>query len=433
MTGCSRPILALFVSLLLSLPGAIRAQGIVLPGAGPINRSMGGAAVAAPLDAAGAILWNPASLSGLDHSEFLVGVELLQLDNHLSSSITGTPISGTPRSDSGVNVLPAVAVAFRPAYSRWSYGLGLFAVGGFGVNYPGDVNNPILSPLLGGGPVYSKLSVLQLVPTVAYKVTDRLSVGFAPTITMIESNLDPGFLASPTIVPVPPNGSVAVYPSATHSRLHWGLGFQAGIYYETGHQWRVGASYKSPQWTEELTFYDADPITGLPRTLRMNLDYPGIYSVGVAYYGYPRLVWATDLRYVDYANADLFGDASGFDRTGAVTGLGWRSVFSLATGVQYQLTRSLSLRLGYVYTENPIRDEDTFFNIASPAIYEHIVSLGASWQLTARTALSIAYLRAFENSIKGFVPPATDVQPGAVSVESAQTINALVAGLQVRF
>ncbi|MDD4033102.1 MAG: hypothetical protein PHS48_07655, partial [Bacteroidales bacterium] len=41
----------------------ISAQGILLRGMGAVNESMGGAAVAAPLDATGAIYWNPASIS----------------------------------------------------------------------------------------------------------------------------------------------------------------------------------------------------------------------------------------------------------------------------------------------------------------------------------------------------------------------------------
>ena len=46
-------------------PVRLRAQGIALSGVGPVNRSMGGAATAAPIDAAGALMWNPASISGL--------------------------------------------------------------------------------------------------------------------------------------------------------------------------------------------------------------------------------------------------------------------------------------------------------------------------------------------------------------------------------
>jgi long-chain fatty acid transport protein len=385
-----------------------------------VNRAMAGAGVAAPIDAAGALLWNPAAVSGLAHSEFLIGLELLDLTNHVSS--TAGPFTGETRSDAGVNALPTVAVAFQPQDSPWSFGLGMFSIGGFGANYPGGGTDPIFAPPPGGmGPVYSKLAVLQLVPTAAYRVTERLAIGFAPTVVVADVALDPDGLATP---------SPAGYPSATHTRTHWGLGFQAGIYYETESQWRFGASYKSPQWLEGLTFYDANP-TGLPLTLKA--DYPGIISVGTAYYGLPRTVCAVDVRYIDYANTDLFGDDSGYDATGAMTGLGWRSVVSVAMGVQYELTDKWTIRGGYVYTQNPIRDADAFFNVAAPAVYQQIVAVGATWKMTCRTSLSLAYLHAFENSIAGpWNLPGVGPVPGT-SVEIRQSIDALVAGMQVRF
>ena len=46
------------------------AQGVYLPSIGPTNQSFGGAATAAPIDLAGALYWNPATLSGLKKPEF---------------------------------------------------------------------------------------------------------------------------------------------------------------------------------------------------------------------------------------------------------------------------------------------------------------------------------------------------------------------------
>ena len=51
--------------------------GPLIAGAGPVNRSMGGAATAAPLSAGGALMWNAATLSGLEGSQIDVGAELL--------------------------------------------------------------------------------------------------------------------------------------------------------------------------------------------------------------------------------------------------------------------------------------------------------------------------------------------------------------------
>jgi long-chain fatty acid transport protein len=420
-----------FVMATLGFASGVGAQGIVIPGAGPVNRSMGGAGVAAPLDAAGALLWNPASITGLETSEFVIGLEFLYLDTNIGSAVDvapGVTFAGETRSDSGVGILPTVAVAFRNEDSPWTFGLGLFSIGGFSMNLPASPlappTNPVLSPTFGGGSVYSKLAVLQLVPTAALQVTDRLSIGLAPTIAIADAALDPNLWTTPNL-----DGS---YPNGTHSRTNWGLGFQVGIYYEMENGWHFGASYKSPQWLEEFAFYSEDS-DGNPRTDRLNVDYPAIISAGAAYYGLARTVWAIDVRYVDYANTQLFGDPAGFDENGAATGLGWESVLSVATGVQYQLTDALSLRCGYTFSENPIPDESTFYNLGSTAIYKHIVSVGASWRITCRTSLSIAYLKAFENSISGAVEaPGIGPIPGT-SVTSRQSIDALVAGLQVKF
>ena len=64
-----RRIVLTFACLtLFSLPTAVHAQGFVLPGIGPTNRSVGGAGTAAALDATGALHWNPAVILDLPES-----------------------------------------------------------------------------------------------------------------------------------------------------------------------------------------------------------------------------------------------------------------------------------------------------------------------------------------------------------------------------
>jgi long-chain fatty acid transport protein len=364
---------------------------------------------------------NPAAITGLESSEFVMGLDFLQVSMHLASELG--PLADETRSDSGVAALPTMAVAFQSEDSPFALGFGLFSIGGFGANYPGSTTNPILTPptVTGVGPIYSKLNVYQVISTIGVKLTDQLSIGFSPTVVIAEAALDPDVFAPPT--------APFDYPGATHARPHWGLGFHAGIYYEMNCDWRFGASYKSPQWIEDFTFF-SDPPTPV---LGLKADYPGIISLGGSYCGIPCTLIAVDLRYVDYKNTDLFGHGTGYDpATTAMTGLGWKSVFAISTGVQYQLNDSLSLRAGYLYTENPIADADTFFNVASSAIYQHMISVGATWQITCRTGLNIAYLRALHNSIEGPWQLPSGPLAGSL-VKSREWVDALVIGLQVKF
>src|ERR1700722_5428895 len=80
----------IFLTLLCAAApvGGARAQyGTILSGTGPVNRSMAGASTAAPLSAAGALFWNPASISGLERSEVEVGAELIFPHSNVTSRV----------------------------------------------------------------------------------------------------------------------------------------------------------------------------------------------------------------------------------------------------------------------------------------------------------------------------------------------------------
>ncbi|MFK7737185.1 MAG: outer membrane protein transport protein, partial [Pirellulaceae bacterium] len=119
-------------------------QGIILQGGGPVNRSMGGASVAAPIDAIGAIYWNPASISGMAQSETSVALDLLFANHTIESSIGG--FSGSSTADIGALPIPNVGVVHKTSNERLTLGAGLNAVAGLGTNFAASTTNPILAP-----------------------------------------------------------------------------------------------------------------------------------------------------------------------------------------------------------------------------------------------------------------------------------------------
>jgi long-chain fatty acid transport protein len=423
---------------LLAWESTTCAQGLVLPAIGPVNQSMGGASVAAPLDSIGALYWNPATLSGLSQSEMEFGVQLLYTRTTLSSSLgansvgpglPATSLSGSTSSDTGIYPLPSFGLSYRPTDSPITLGLGVFTTGGYGVNYPGVSTNPILSPRppegFGVGAIYSELEILELAPAVSYQVTDNLSVGLGPTIVAEKLSVNPGIFATPFVG----NGSIT-YPTATNAPFYWGLGFQAGVYYTLTSDWHFGGSFRSTEWVQTIRFNSQDPA-GNAEELHFKLDYPMITSIGVSYTGIDKLLLATDVRYVDYHNTSGFR-STGFDAAGAVTGLGWRSVVAVAAGAQYRLSDSVSVRLGYSFNPDPIPDSASFFNAASPALYEHIVFLGGTYKVTTCFSIMAAYYHAFHNSITG--PYETASGPIAASaVTNSAEIDALTLGFSVAF
>jgi long-chain fatty acid transport protein len=428
----AKALLAIGVAALSVLPA--RAQiGPILPAPGPVNRSMGGTAVAAPIDGLGALYWNPATITHVPNTMDF-GLEIFFPHSSLASSVPANafgpglppvPLAGEAISRPGIFPLPSVSLVYHAEDWPLTFGLGAFPVAGFGANYPGSLLNPIVSPQrpngLGLGPIYSQFSTLQIAPAVAWKINDHLSVAAGPTIDLSSLDADPLFVVSPN-----PDGS---YPPGTHSRIAWGAGFQMGVYYRFDNGFRVGASFKSPQWLETFQWQTVDNL-GRPRLASWHFDLPMIPSVGVAYH-VDRWLIGSDLRYVDFGNAAGLSQ-SGFDPSGAVRGLGWKSCFGLTFGVQYLLTDSLSLRAGYTYNGSPIEDQFTSFNVASTTIIEHTVSLGASYKLTDLLTLSLAYAHGFENSNTGPLVTPLGAIPGSM-VRNKASVDTIIFGARVRF
>lgn len=437
----SANLLVVFLAVMVPSGRVAYAQhGLVLSGVGPINRSMGGASVAAPLDASGAIHWNPATITALKTSEVEWGLELLYPQARLLSKVSagalgpGFPpstLAGSNRSNEGVFPLPTLGAVYKPAGSRWSYGLGAFAVGGFAVSFPGSQTNPILTPQpphgLGMGAVSSELQVMQVVPTASCKITKRLSIGVAPTLSLARLAVDPALFAAPD----DSNGDgFPGYPLGKHSRYHWGAGIQGGILFELDEGLNLGFSIKSPQWFETFRFNSSDEL-GRPQMLEFNFDYPMILSVGAAYSGFKRWLFATDIRFIDYSNTDGLRSAS-FDSRGAVTGLGWNSIVAIAAGVQHRILDGLSFRVGYTYNQNPIDDARTSFNIASPLVLQHTLYSGASYQMKGNLLVSLAYAHAFDNLISGHIVGVSGPIPGT-QVAGGISADTAMLGVSVRF
>jgi long-chain fatty acid transport protein len=413
------------------LPPAVRGQGIVTPGAGPINRGMAGASTAAPVDF-GSTYWNPANLSGLERSEFLLGSELVIPSTHFTANLPAGAINGqfppenrfgTARSDSGVAPLLATGVAFRlDDDSPWTFGLGVFSFVGGSVNYAANPSVPVLTPrlpprFLGVGPIYGAASLLAVQPMASYRVGERLSIGAGPVITAGTVSLYPAFFA-----PEPdPSSPVPRFAPATNSRPFWGGGFQGGLLYELSEDWNVGFSYKSPVWQERWGFNSVTRNL-FPRRIGVQATLPAIFSWGVAYKGLERALIDVDLRYLDYANAALFGESL------IDGGLGWRSVFAVAVGAQYALTERLTVRGGYLFNTNPIPEVGTLFNAQLPAITQNTLSIGTSLRLTDDITLSAAWVHGFRNAVQGGV--LEDV--GAFTKLDTQ-YDSIVAGLNVQF
>ncbi|MCB0620759.1 MAG: outer membrane protein transport protein [Saprospiraceae bacterium] len=392
--------------------------GHVMQGAGAVNFSMGGAATAQPIDASGALQWNPAAITAFDYTRFELSAAFFTAAPEVSSNVTMPDgqggfltVTGVTEDDRGLSVLPTLAAVFGKEDSPFTWGVSAFGISGFGVDYAEETNtpfdpanfdptssNPLLYPQeLGGfGHLYSDYMLLQVALTGAYEITENLSIGLAPTFNYSSLEVQPLPLAAPSAERGYPLGQKA-------SAL--GVGFQAGIFATTEAGFKLGASYKSNQWFQDLEI-DGDYLDGsaAPQTL-FKLNYPSIISAGLGYSN-DLIDLALDYRFINYSKTDGFEQSgwqfadNGFP-TGAVNGFGWDDVHVVAAGLQFKGIEKLPLRLGYTFNTNPLNEDNVFFSAPAPAIIENAAQFGLSFLPVENLGISLTYHHGFAGEVSG--------------------------------
>ena len=359
-------------------------------------------------------------------------------DRSFSSSIEGFA-AGTLHSKTDEAILPSFGIVYHFNDSL-TFGFTGVGIAGFGVNYPanrpnasGNFNPLAVPQIFGGfGAIYSHYGLLQMTPSVAYRILPELSIGVGADIDWSELSVDP-FPATP------PNSSG--YPTATHTASAWGGGFTIGATYRPLSNLALGAIFKSPQWFNSFHWNSQYP-DGTPTNLHFNLGYPLIVGAGASYLPADKWLLATDVKWINYSGTQGFSKG-GFAATPQgpyVRGLGWNDIWTLSLAVQYQVIPALALRLGYNYGESPIPSDQQFFNVFAPAIVQNHLTAGFGFNLTSQIVTNVAYYHGFQNSQSGPIispggpnnPPINQPIPGTKVTNSLQE-NSISAQVAVKF
>ncbi len=403
------------LSLLLAAP-LWAGDGATLHGSGAVNSAMGGAGVALPNDALGALNGNPALIAKLSGHRMEFSTEFAKAKNAVSSTVhvntgagTGFDVSGRTEDDGKVAVIPAFAWTSHSASSSAAFGMGFIGLAGFGVDYPQDSSNPILAPQPQGfGRVFSSYSLLKIPLAVAWQMAPNFAIGLSFVAARESLEADPAGFAAPDCSGSPNNPTCFVPRVNVDSEF--GYGGQVGVLWEVTPVFNVGASYASKlsfssfEWDSSHANPDR-PDFGTARTIRFRLDAPATAAVGIGLKLSPTFQVAIDGKRIFYGDTAGFG-TSGVDAEGNSKGLGWKNISVLAAGVQWHPTAALALRAGYNHSDNPIPDELTFENVEAPAVFKNHACLGLGYAVNSSLELNLAVYRAFKNTASGpFLSP----------------------------
>jgi long-chain fatty acid transport protein len=367
---CHYHMIALFRILLTAIivllhgSQASGTNGMKIIGVGQVQRAMGGANIALPLDAACTIT-NPAGLKTAG-KRIDIGLTYFVPDvSYRASSAAGfvSHENSNMTSDTELIFIPAFGFIY-PLSEALTVGIGLYGTSGMGVKYDSNLYHNVTE---------TKYGFMKLAPAASYTFSNGLSIGFAPNIdyAIMEFNAGP------------------VDQEAHDNGKALGLGYTLGLHYPLSEHFNLGLAYESKQYFED---FKLDTDSG---TEKLQFHQPQSLAVGIAYMPSSTLRFAFDLVWIDWPQTNGRNKPVYTQHTGGVPldwNLDWNEQFVYKFGLEYDLDPKITLRAGYNYGKNPLESKRAFEVLAFPAVTEQHFTLGGAYTLDDNWRLNLGLM-----------------------------------------
>ncbi|HUY91955.1 MAG TPA: outer membrane protein transport protein [Pirellulales bacterium] len=365
-----------------------QADGLIRDGVGPISTGRGGTNLGFA-DNGAVILDNPGALVNVaNNGLFEIGADTVISQVHYTDNKPND-------AQSAVRPIPVPNIAYirRSKDKRWAWGLGVFGPAGFGASY--NFQNSFAGPQQ----YRSFDAVAKVLPTLSYRVTDRLSIG--GSVGIAASYLD---LEGPLFMP---SGALAGAPAIVNLQ---GFGVAPvgsfGLQYKLSEKTMLGLSFTSMTkfhmgGVMNANIYGVTPAPIYSRfSSSTDINWPRSLGIGLAHKFNRKHMVGIDMIWYDWKHAFNGVGINLTDSSNPMVPLlagpaiaqtlpiNWHDSVSLRLGYQWMPNSRNTYRLGYVYHTSP-----TPSNTLTPytdGILLHAFSAGFSHKI-GRAYLNAAY------------------------------------------
>jgi len=338
--------------LTFAILGELSAVGFRLPNQDPEAIARGNA-FTATADNPSAIYYNPAGITQLEGNHLSTGVYSISTGIDFKS-----PQDGRAESDSSFQFVPQIYYVHSPSDSRFSYGLGIYAPFGLGIDYGRDT--PFSTLAIDGTLVFATLN-----PVIAYEVNSELSVGFGMALNYSDISISRAIGLSP--------GDLFEFEGDDFS-----LNFNAGLLWHPSSEWSFGLNFRSATEMDYKGKSTATGSVGLPvspirASSKGTLDFPMNIAAGISYR--PNENWNIEvgLDWTDWDSVNVttlegtpFGDVP--------FPFNYESGFMYQIGVTHKFESGHFISAGYIYSDNSV--PDLSFSPLNPDSNLHLWSIG---------------------------------------------------------
>jgi long-chain fatty acid transport protein len=312
----------------------VLANGFALPDQDAAATARGEAFVATA-DNPSAIFYNPAGITQLPGVNAKIGIFGPILDVSYKS-----PAGSTHDTSKVLHIVPEAYFTYTPESLPLSFGLGLYAPYGLGLEWPQDTGFRTIA-------LKSEMSYLSVNPVIAWRIMTNLSIAAGPTFNWSKIELQQG------VTPIPNNDLTDLKGEGV------AYGFNLGLLWQPHPKVSLGLSYRSRTQMEyngstEVSF--ANPTPGFPLKMdaTASLPFPQNIVGGISYRPTPKWNFEVDVDWTDWSQLKTINVQQAIPTS---IPLNWNSSFYYAFGATRYLGRGWHVSGGYIYNENSVPDQ----------------------------------------------------------------------------
>jgi long-chain fatty acid transport protein len=357
--------LASLTALMTALPAIIAPSALALGFRNPdqgARATAQGEAFIVQADDASAVYYNPAGLTQLEGTHLASGGMLILRDIRFSG-----PAGRSTMNDPAFT--PHFYAATDAGLEQWRFGLGVNVPFGNAVDWG---RNGLFQRIV----TETRLTVVNIAPTVAFQLNDHLSLGASLNVYHGDTSLK--------------NRPFAPFFPATRFKFDGdgqAVGATAGLLWKINEQHAVGAVYRSPfriNFDGRASLANPPPFPPVmpgPSSASASIQFPQSVAVGYAWRPTERLKLEVN---VDWTNWDTLNTVNlrssnpTFDAStnpdGASIPFHWKDSFFYEFGAQYRLNEHCAVRAGYIFSENSV--PDSTYSPVMPDADRHVFSVG---------------------------------------------------------
>lgn len=364
----------LAAALIASAAGSTNAAGFALveQNASGLGNAYAGAAAVA--EDASTIFFNPAGMTLLPDSQLAMAGHLIKPTIEFSGSVSPA-VGGNQGGDAGSWALVPSTYIARRLTPQLHAGLGINAPFGLKTHYDDDWIGRFQA-------IESEAKVINLNPSIAWKLSEELSIGAGLNVQRMEATL------SNRISPLAPDSLAKIEASG------YGWGHNLGLLWQPDKDTRIGLAWRS----------------GIEHTLegRIKVHNFGLLPDGTVKAGMRLPATASLSLFRRFSpSVDLLADAtwtgwSSFDRltvtyaNGALissTSENWNDIMRYSLGATWRLNDKLSLRGGVAYERAPM--SNSFRTPRIPDGDRTWLAFGSQYRLSRQGTVDLGYAHLF--------------------------------------